>query len=122
MAQSYGTFSTSAEESKKRTTPDRVLITRILKYTKPFHRNFTIAAIAIVVSALSGLASPYLHMVAIDDIIMNLKFSAFIWWVPIFVVVTVGGYLATYIQTYQMRVIGEKVVAQMRDDMMARTE
>ena len=66
--------------------------------------------------------SPYLHAIAIDDIILAKNLSGFIWWVPIFVLVTLANYVLQYVQVYQMRIVGENVVAKMRDDMTKKQQ
>ena len=81
-----------------------------------------IGVVAIVLSSLTGLASPYLHAIAIDDIILAMNLSGFIWWVPLFVVITLANYALQYVQVYQMRIVGENVVAKMRDDMMSKQQ
>jgi ABC-type multidrug transport system fused ATPase/permease subunit len=68
------------------------------------------------------LASPYMHAIAIDQIITPKNLAGFIWWIPLFAAVILGNYLLQYIQTYQMRVVGENVVAKMRDDMMEKLQ
>jgi ATP-binding cassette subfamily B multidrug efflux pump len=122
MSGSYGTFSTKQEEKRKRTVPDRVLIIRVYEYAKAHRRNLMIGVSATVAGALTGLASPYMHAIAIDQIITPKNLSGFIWWIPLFATIVLGGYLFQYIQTYQMRVVGEKVVAKMRDDMMDKLQ
>ena len=122
MSSHYNVFSTKYEESRKRKTSDRLIVRKVYKYAKDYRNNLTIGAVAIVLGSLTGLASPYLHAIAIDDIILAKKLSGFIWWVPIFVIVTVANYLLQYVQVYQMRIVGENVVAKMRDDMMARQQ
>ena len=121
MASPFGVFSRS-EESKKRTVPDRVLIRRIYHYAKSYRRNFAIGVSTIILTAVTGLFSPYLHKVAIDQIIDANNLLGFIWWVPIFVVVTLSNYFLQYIQIFQMRVIGENVVAKMRDEMISKLQ
>ena len=122
MSGSYGTFSTRQEEKRKRTTPDRVLIRRVYEYAQAHRRNLLIGVSATIAGALTGLAAPYMHAIAIDDIITNKHLSAFIWWVPLFAAIILSNYVFQYIQTYQMRVVGEKVVARMRDDMMDKLQ
>jgi len=119
---SYGTFSTRQEERRKRTVPDRVLIRRVYDYAQAHKRNLAIGVSATVLGALTGLAAPYMHAVAIDQIITPKNLSGFIWWIPLFVAVILGNYAFQYIQTYQMRVVGENVVAKMRDDMMEKLQ
>ena len=122
MSGSYGTFSTKQEEKRKRTIPDRVLIRRIYEYAQANKRNLQIGVTATVIGAFTGLAAPYMHAVAIDQIITPKNLSGFIWWIPIFAAIILGNYVFQYIQTYQMRIVGEKVVAKMRDDMMEKLQ
>ena len=121
MSGPFGIFSRS-EETRKRTVPDRVLIRRLYEYVKPYRRNLAIGMATIVLSALTGLLSPYLHAVAIDQIIRPMNLAGFIWWVPLFVVVTLSNYWFQYVQLYQMRIAGENVVAGMRDKMMSKMQ
>ena len=122
MSSSYGTFSTKQEERRKRTVPDRVLIRRVYEYAQAHRRNLIIGVSATITGALTGLASPYMHAIAIDRIITPKNLSGFIWWIPLFAAIILGNYLFQYIQTYQMRIIGEEVVAKMRDDMMEKLQ
>jgi ATP-binding cassette subfamily B protein len=122
VSSSYGTFSTKQEERRKRTVPDRVLIRRVYKYAQAHRKNLIIGISATVAGALTGLASPYMHAIAIDRIITPKNLSGFIWWIPLFAAIIIGNYLFQYIQTYQMRVVGENVVAKMRDDMMEKLQ
>lgn len=122
MSRGHGVFSTSYEESKKRTVSDRALIARIYGYAKHYRRNFAIGVVAIVLGASTGLAAPYLHKIAIDQIILPANLPGFTWWIPLFVFVTLMNYLLQYIQVFQMRIIGEKVVAKMRDDMISKLQ
>ena len=127
MSGSYGTFSTKQEEKRKRTIPDRVLIRRVYQYAQANKRNLRIGITATVVGAFTGLAAPYMHAIAIDRIITPSmtnpnSLMAFFWWIPLFVAIILGNYIFQYIQTYQMRVVGENVVAKMRDDMMEKLQ
>jgi len=121
MGSPFGVFS-RYEESRKRTIPDRVLIRRLYRFIKPYKKNLTTGVVAIILSAVTGLLSPYLHKVAIDQIITPLNLSDFVWWIPIFVVVTLSNYLLQYIQVFQMRIVGEKAVAGIRDEMMSKLQ
>ncbi|MGZ4849914.1 MAG: ABC transporter transmembrane domain-containing protein [Candidatus Bathyarchaeia archaeon] len=127
MSGSYGTFSTKQEEEGKRTVPDRVLIRRVYDYAIAYKRNLTIGITATVIGAFTGLAAPYMHAIAIDQIITpaitNAKnLMGFLWWIPLFAAIILGNYVFQYVQTYQMRVVGENVVARMRDDIMEKLQ
>jgi ATP-binding cassette subfamily B multidrug efflux pump len=127
MSGSYGTFSTKQEEKRKRTVPDRVLIRRVYEYAQAHKRNLRIGITATVIGAFTGLAAPYMHAIAIDHIITpsltdSNSLRGFFWWVPLFAAIVLSNYVFQYIQTYQMRVVGENVVARMRDDMMEKLQ
>jgi ABC-type multidrug transport system fused ATPase/permease subunit len=129
MSQQHNVFTTRTEETKKRAVPDRVLIARFYKYLQPYRKNLIVAAISIVGAALTGLVSPYLHLIAINNIIEpvvethNLSYlSAFVWWVPLFVLVTVTTYVFQYIQTYQMRILGEYSVLKLKNECVAKLQ
>jgi len=119
---SYGTFSTKQEEKRRRTVPDRTLIRRVYEYAKAHRRNLIIGVLATVSGALTGLAAPYMHAIAIDQILTPKNLSTFIWWIPLFAAIVLGNYAFQYVQTYQMRIVGERVVARMRDDMMDKLQ
>jgi ATP-binding cassette subfamily B protein len=122
LASHYSVFSTQYEESRKRKSSDRLIVRKVYRYAKGYRRNLAIGVAAIVLSSLTGLASPYLHKIAIDQIILAMNLSGFIWWVPLFVVITLANYVLQYVQVYQMRIVGENVVAKMRDDMMTKQQ
>jgi len=122
MSGPWGAFSTRQEEERKRTTPDRVLLRRLYEYSKPFRRNLAIGITAIILNSITGLAAPYMHKVAIDQIIQPRDLSGFLWWLPLFILVVLSNYFLQYVQVYQMRIIGENVVARIRDSIMERLQ
>jgi len=122
MSRQYGAFSSKQEEERKRTIPDRVLIRRVYEYAKPFRRNVLIATVAIILSSLTGLASPYMHKVAIDQIIQPRDLSGFMWWIPLFTLVVLSNYFFQYIQIFQMRIVGENTVARIRDEIVEKLQ
>lgn len=122
MSGSFDIFSTRYEESRKRKSSDRILAKKVWIYAKGYRRNLVIGASSIIIGALTGLASPYLHKIAIDQIILPKNFSGFLWWVPIFVLTTVLGYFMQYVQVFQMRIVGEHTVEKLRDEMTSRME
>ncbi|MEM1557194.1 MAG: ABC transporter ATP-binding protein [Thermoproteota archaeon] len=122
MSGPWRAFSVQQEEERKRTVPDRVLIKRLYDYVKPFRKNLAIAIIAIVLSSLTGLAAPYMHKVAIDQIIQTGELANFLWWIPLFTVVVLCNFLFQHVQIFQMRIIGENVVSAIRDEIMERLQ
>lgn len=122
MSRPHGVFSTTTEEARKRTAPDRLLIKRVYQYAKRYRRNIALGVASILLGSATGLLSPYLHKIAIDQIILPSNLAGFLWWIPIFAFVTIMNYLFQYVQVFQMRIVGEKTVARMRDEMMAKLQ
>ena len=122
MSGQYGDFSTKTEESRKRTTPDRVLIRRIYEYAKDYRKNLFIGIGTIILTSITSLLVPYMHEIAIDQIITPKNLSGFVWWIPLFIIITVIHYYVQYIQIFQMRIVGENVVAKMREEMMSKLQ
>jgi ATP-binding cassette subfamily B multidrug efflux pump len=122
MSGHHGVFSTTSEETRKRTVSDRTLIKRVYQYAKQYRRNLAIGVTTILLGSVTGLLSPYLHEIAIDQIILPANLSGFLWWIPIFAFVTLMNYVFQYVQVFQMRIVGEKVVAKMRDEMISKLQ
>ena len=88
-----------------------------------------IGGFSIVGGALTGLVAPYLHAIAINNIISpaaqtgdTFYLSGFIWWIPLFILITVSNYFFQYVQTYQMRIIGEYTVEKLKNDCVAKLQ
>ncbi len=122
MSGPHGVFSTTSEETRKRTVSDRTLIKRVYQYAKQYRRNLAIGVTTILLGSVTGLLSPYLHKIAIDQIILPVNLAGFLWWIPIFAFVTLMNYVFQYVQVFQMRIVGEKVVAKMRDEMISKLQ
>lgn len=118
----FGAFSGRVEETRKRTTPDRVLISRLAKYISKYRKNLMIGVVSIVISSITSLLVPYLHKVAIDQILTPRNLSGFTWWVPTFATIVIAHYLSQYSQVYHMRIVGEHAVANMREEIMHRLQ
>jgi ATP-binding cassette subfamily B protein len=122
LPKEFNEFSTKSEESRKRTASDITLLKGVYHYAGEYRKNLTIGLLTVVLTGITSLTIPYLHLVAVDDIITPGNFGGFIWWLPIFVAVTIAHYLVQYTQIFQMRVVGENVVAKMRDDMIRKLQ
>jgi ATP-binding cassette subfamily B protein len=122
MSASHGVFSTTTEETRKRTVPDRTLIKRVYHYAREYRRALAIGVATIILGSVTGLLSPFLHKIAIDQIVLPANLAGFLWWIPIFIFVTLMNYVFQYVQVFQMRIVGEKVVAKMRDEMVSKLQ
>ena len=65
---------------------------------------------------------PYMSKLVVDDIITPRNMAGFIWWIPVFLAITLGYYYTQYVQTWQIRILGENTVARIRQDIMSKLQ
>jgi ATP-binding cassette subfamily B protein len=118
----FGVFSTLGEKEKKRAVKDRVLLRRLYKYLKPNRKNLVKAVAAMIVNSVATVLIPYMSKLLIDNIVTPKNISGIIWWLPLFLFITVAYYLAQYVQVWQIRIMGENIVARMREDIVSKLQ
>jgi ATP-binding cassette subfamily B protein len=118
----FGVFSTIGEAQKKRNNRDRDLIVRLYRYAVANRRNFVIASLALIANSTVTVLVPYMSKLVVDNIITPKNMAGYIWWVPLFLTMTTIYYFAQYVQTWQMRILGENTVARIRQDIMSKLQ
>jgi ATP-binding cassette subfamily B multidrug efflux pump len=118
----FGVFSTIGEEQKKRNNKDRDLIFRLYKYALGNRRNFVLACMGLIANSAVTVLVPYMSKLVVDDIITPKDMAGFIWWIPVFLAITACYYYTQYVQTWQIRILGENTVARIRQDIMSRLQ
>ena len=118
----YGVFSTIGEAQKKRNNRDRNLLVRLYRYAVANRRNFVLASMALIANSATTVMVPYMSKLVVDDIITPGNMAGFIWWIPLFLVITVAYYYTQYVSTWQIRILGENTVARIRQDIMSRLQ
>jgi len=73
-------------------------------------------------SSLCNTSIPYLHKVAIDQIIGGGSFEGFFWWIPLFVGVAVLNFVMQYQQQYLTAFVGENLISKLREDLVTRLQ
>src|SRR5262245_41805653 len=96
------------------------LYLRLLSYVRPYWRAFVLALLAMAVSAALDPALPALMKPLLDGTFVH-RDPRVIQWMPlaILLIVTVRG-IATYLGTYAISWVGNKVVVDLRRAMFAR--
>jgi ATP-binding cassette subfamily B protein len=91
---------------------------RLMRYTLPFKGTLTFGFIMLIISTITGVATPYLVMVFIDDYLTPGTFpeADMTWLITIFVLVQLVGAAATYMQIYLFQYLAFKVIQQLRID------
>ena len=117
MGGGHGAFG-SETERRKRTVSDSALLRRIMAYGKPYKSKLIVLVVSLVVSSLCNTLMPTLHKIAIDEIIGLGALDGFLWWVPIFIGVTVIIFVTQYVQQYMTAFVGENMISNLRLDMV----
>jgi ATP-binding cassette subfamily B protein len=77
---------------------------------------------AMLVATAAGLATPYLAKVAIDSAIVPQDLTALAYIVAAFLVVSILGFAAQGIQTYQIGYAGERILTDLRGDLFGHLQ
>jgi ATP-binding cassette subfamily B protein len=77
---------------------------------------------ALIANSAMTVMVPYMSKLVVDDIITPRNMAGFIWWIPLFLVITVSYYYTQYVQTWQIRILGENTVARIRQDIMSKLQ
>ncbi len=117
----HGAFSAEMER-RERKASDTTILKRLMRYIKPYRVRLAITIMAVVIAALSNTMMPYLHRIAIDQIIGGGNFQDFYWWTPIFLGLATLSFSMNYLQQYLMSFIGENIISKLREDMMTRLQ
>jgi ATP-binding cassette subfamily B protein len=121
MGGGHGAFG-SETERRKRTVSDSALLRRIMAYGKPYKPKLIVLVVSLVVSSLCNTLMPTLHKIAIDEIIGPGALDGFLWWVPIFIGVTVIIFVTQYVQQYMTAFVGENMISNLRLDMVKQLQ
>lgn len=121
MGGGHGAFG-SETERRKRTVSDLTLLRRLMYYAKPYKTKLIVLVTSLVVSSLCNTVMPTLHKIAIDQIIGLGKLDGFLWWVPMFIGVTITTFATQYVQQYMTAFIGENMISNLRLDMVKRLQ
>jgi ATP-binding cassette subfamily B protein len=100
---------------------DRTLMTRILKYAKPYKWYLVVSVVLLLVVSLFQLAPPYLVKIAIDRYISpesaletGARYAGLAKVVGAFFVVLVVAFVASYLQIYIMAHVGQRIMFDLR--------
>jgi len=97
-------------------------IRRLAVYLRPSTGRAVMGVVAMLVATAAGLATPYLAKVAIDSAIVPQDLTALAWIVAAFLVVSLLGFAAQGIQTYQIGYAGERILTDLRGDLFSHLQ
>ena len=95
---------------------------RLAVYVRPYWKRATVGIVAMLVATGAGLAGPYLAKVAIDDAIVPGDLTVLAWIVTAYLAVSIVGFAAQGVQTYQVGYAGERVLTDLRGDLFGHLQ
>ncbi len=109
-------------EGYVRKVPDRVLISRLIKYFFPYRKRLALILTAIIAVSLTGLVGPYLLKMAIDTYITQGDLVGLSILSLIYIGITLVNWLSDSVRTYQLGWVGERMLFEMREKMFSRLQ
>jgi ATP-binding cassette subfamily B protein len=97
-------------------------IRRLAVYLRPSTGRAVMGVVAMLVATAAGLATPYLAKVAIDSAIVPQDLTALAWIVAAFLAISVVGFAAQGVQTYQIGYAGERILTDLRGDLFSHLQ
>ena len=108
---------------RERHMSDREIITRLLRYAKPYWKNFVIVFFIMLLSIAYELVSP-LIMARLQDVIKepNFQLRQLFTYVGVYAGVLAVSLVCTYFQAMILQKTGQKILSQIRLDVFTRVE
>lgn len=101
---------------------DGRLMRRLLGYLRPYRRQVVIAVIAIIGHSCLELAPPYLTKLAIDRYIPARDLSGLGLMAGLYLAALTASFILEYIQTWTMQATGQRIMFDMRMQMIAHLQ
>ncbi len=95
---------------------------RLARYVRPYWKRATVGIAAMLVATGAGLAGPYLAKLAIDEAIVPRDLTTLTWIVVSFLIISMIGFAAQGVQTYQIGYAGERVLTDLRGDLFGHLQ
>jgi len=115
-------FEGDEREGYVRKVPDRVLISRLIKYCFPYRKRLALILTAIIAVSVTGLVGPYLLKMAIDTYIAQGDLAGLSSLSLIYIGITLVNWLSDSVRTYQLGWVGERMLFEMREKMFSRLQ
>ncbi|MBQ6163099.1 MAG: ABC transporter ATP-binding protein [Clostridia bacterium] len=109
-------------EEDRRQMSDRELTKRIMRYAKPYKKQFALVFVIMLISIAYDLASPYL-VGRIEDTIKNrFALPELFSLVAVYVGILIISMICTYLQAIILQKTGQKIVTALREDIFTHVE
>ncbi len=105
-----------------RNIKDGELFKRLLRYAKPYWKNFVLVGIVMLISISYSIVSPLL--ISNIEGIIKVKFEVIdvLWRVGLYAVILVASLCCSYVQSIVLQKTGQKIVSKLREDVFVHIE
>lgn len=98
------------------------LVSKLVKYIKPHIKTLVVSLILSIVATALSLVPPYLTGILVDKVIADSNKKMLAWVVLGLLGAAFFQYVIGGIKNYMMRVVGDKIVAQLRSDVYTKAQ
>jgi len=106
------------EETKTRKMiSEKELIKFLLKFITPYKYSIIFLILLSLINLATGLVTPYLTKILIDEYIVNKNYTGFIFILAIFILIAVINFLSSSLNTYYLAKVGQGILYSMRSKM-----
>jgi len=111
------------EETPERTTPIKVLVSRLLRYLLPFKKRLVLLFATIVVTSATGIASPYiLGRDIVARFILRSDFAGLQQTIFLFIGILLVNWAADAVRSYGLSKIGQDMLLKMRTELFSHLQ
>ena len=101
----------------------REIFARLIEYLRPYKKWIVAVTIAVIVTSITGIASPYiLGREIIAKYILRRDLRGLQWIILVFIGIQVANWIANTIRTYGMGKIGQSLLLRMRSDLFSHLQ
>ena len=101
----------------------REIFARLIEYLRPYKKWIVAVTIAVIVTSITGIASPYiLGREIIAKYILRGNLQGLQWIILVFIGIQVANWIANTIRTYGMGKIGQSLLLRMRSDLFSHLQ
>ncbi len=101
----------------------REIFARLIEYLKPYKKWIVAVTLAVIVTSITGIASPYiLGREIIAKYILRGNLQGLQWIILVFIGIQVANWIANTIRTYGIGKIGQSLLLRMRSDLFSHLQ
>ncbi|HDJ89536.1 MAG TPA: hypothetical protein ENG40_02450, partial [Thermoprotei archaeon] len=98
------------EEKARRKISEKELMKFLFKFISPYKYSIVFLVLLTLINIGTGLATPYLTKILIDQYILKSNFSGFFFILAIFGLIAIANFISSSLNTYYLTKVGQGVL------------